>query len=331
MNLKIFTLILLLLFLIQNFCPCLAETWEEFANKGKSLVEAGSYGEAIIYLDKALEINPLDTDSLTYKGLALYNQGKYREAIEFFDMALKINPDLNKTYLYRQEAALSAMLEEAGSLTPLPENPATPVPEHPSNMPVDISIKIIEPEELYSPDFKWEGSTLHITGIAISDNAIAKVLIDGKEATVSNVREEYIPYVPSEGNSVQFEGESLLSLGNNKISIIAIDKSGEREEELFSAYREEDTVVVSGTPGEISLEIKKPLIPAGEEPWKTTEGRITVEGLVKADTGIGAFEIYTYTGNNEDNPDWREKGPHATGKKSYFFSQEVELKAGLNH
>ena len=52
---------------------------------------------------------------------------------------------------------------------------------------------------------------------------------------------------------------------------------------------------------------------------ETTEGRVTVEGIAKADNGLGAFEISSYIGSLNDNPDWTEKGPHAKGKTDIFL------------
>ena len=48
--------------------------------------------EAIQYHDRALAIDPSDTDALDSKGLALYNLDRSDEAIQLFDRALAIDP-----------------------------------------------------------------------------------------------------------------------------------------------------------------------------------------------------------------------------------------------
>ncbi len=50
--------------------------------------------EAIVYYDKALAIDPINTDTLTNKGLALAVLHKYNESIKYYDKALAIKPNL---------------------------------------------------------------------------------------------------------------------------------------------------------------------------------------------------------------------------------------------
>jgi tetratricopeptide (TPR) repeat protein len=53
------------------------------------------YEDAIVYLDKALAIDPnsVNVDALYNKGAALLDQGKNEEAIEYFDRVLAIEPN----------------------------------------------------------------------------------------------------------------------------------------------------------------------------------------------------------------------------------------------
>jgi tetratricopeptide (TPR) repeat protein len=53
--------------------------------KGRSLNELGNYSQAIIYLDKALEIDPKHIDALVFKSQALSNMGNYTGAKYYFD------------------------------------------------------------------------------------------------------------------------------------------------------------------------------------------------------------------------------------------------------
>jgi tetratricopeptide (TPR) repeat protein len=60
--------------------------------KGRSLNELGNYSQAIIYLDKALEIDPKHIDALVSKSQALSNMGNYTGAKYYFDKAFEIDP-----------------------------------------------------------------------------------------------------------------------------------------------------------------------------------------------------------------------------------------------
>ncbi|HSF51412.1 MAG TPA: tetratricopeptide repeat protein, partial [Nitrososphaeraceae archaeon] len=61
-------------------------------NQGLELDSQGRYEEAIVYYDKALELDPQDRNSLVYKGLALFYLGKYEEALSWYDKVLEILP-----------------------------------------------------------------------------------------------------------------------------------------------------------------------------------------------------------------------------------------------
>ncbi len=53
----------------------------------------GWYQEAIVYYDKALEINPIFAEALLYKGHAMNRLGRLEEAVACYDKALEINPE----------------------------------------------------------------------------------------------------------------------------------------------------------------------------------------------------------------------------------------------
>jgi tetratricopeptide (TPR) repeat protein len=75
-------------------------------SKGYDLLDSGRYQEAIPYFDRALAIDPNNTDALNGKGYALYGLGRYQEAISFFDKALAIDPD----YVYALNGKGNAFL-----------------------------------------------------------------------------------------------------------------------------------------------------------------------------------------------------------------------------
>lgn len=149
------------------------------------------------------------------------------------------------------------------------------------------------------------------------------------------------------------KGFSLHSLGRYEEALACYDKAMEINPDNFEIYLYKqitlaamvqnanttppDNTVTNNTVtnntqnNSLSIEIKKPLDLNQTKALETSDGKVTVEGVVQAGETLGAFEIYSYTGNNQDNPDWREKGPHAVGKTSFFFSQEINLQAGLNY
>jgi outer membrane protein assembly factor BamB len=83
----------------------------------------------------------------------------------------------------------------------------------------------------------------------------------------------------------------------------------------------------------ITIAIKKPLDLMSGKPVEVSDSKLTIEGIVNAGNRIGSFEISSYVGKMEGgkNPDWTEKGPRAVDKKEYFFTQDVNLKPGLNY
>jgi tetratricopeptide (TPR) repeat protein len=62
------------------------------SNIGWLLNELGNYSQAIIYLDKALEIDPKHIDAFVFKSQALSNMGNYTGAKYYFDKAFEIDP-----------------------------------------------------------------------------------------------------------------------------------------------------------------------------------------------------------------------------------------------
>jgi tetratricopeptide (TPR) repeat protein/tRNA A-37 threonylcarbamoyl transferase component Bud32 len=68
------------------------EDWE-WVFKGISLDSIGRHEEAIQCYDKALVLDPRNTDSWNNKGNSLHSLGRHEEAILCFDRALEIKPD----------------------------------------------------------------------------------------------------------------------------------------------------------------------------------------------------------------------------------------------
>jgi tetratricopeptide (TPR) repeat protein len=60
-----------------------------------TLGEMGHHKEALVYFDKALELNPSSYYALNAKGIALTSLGDYRQAVTTFDEALNANEHAN--------------------------------------------------------------------------------------------------------------------------------------------------------------------------------------------------------------------------------------------
>lgn len=98
----------------------------ELLQIGAELSQRGNYLNAILCYDKALEIDPFDSNILVNKGDALMNLGKYEEARQCYDKALEKNSNsclalYNKSCIIalqgETEESLS-LLERAISLDP---------------------------------------------------------------------------------------------------------------------------------------------------------------------------------------------------------------------
>ena len=63
------------------------------SNIGWSLNELGNYTQAIVYLEKALKIDPNHLDGLVFKAQALFNIGNYTGAKYYSDKAFEIDPE----------------------------------------------------------------------------------------------------------------------------------------------------------------------------------------------------------------------------------------------
>ena len=61
-------------------------------NKGLALSDLNKNDEAIKAYDKAIEINPQDSNAWDNKGNALYDLNKTDEAIKAYNKAIEINP-----------------------------------------------------------------------------------------------------------------------------------------------------------------------------------------------------------------------------------------------
>jgi len=73
----------------QAVAPTTKEGW---ISLGNSQMDAGSYAEAIIAYQRALELDPSNVDVRVDMGTCYRNLGQAEKALEIYDKALQINP-----------------------------------------------------------------------------------------------------------------------------------------------------------------------------------------------------------------------------------------------
>lgn len=81
-----------------------------FWKKSLALSDIGRDEEAIIMIDKVLDIDSTDKETYFNKGVMLYKLGKYQEAIEVFDKALEIDPQ-DADVINAKKTALSELVK----------------------------------------------------------------------------------------------------------------------------------------------------------------------------------------------------------------------------
>jgi len=83
---------------------------EVYSNLGRLLTYTGRPDEALVYLDKALELDSNYVSALVNKGVALARMGMLREALEYFDRATRLEPNNEKAWY--NEVLIHYMLGE---------------------------------------------------------------------------------------------------------------------------------------------------------------------------------------------------------------------------
>lgn len=81
-----------------------AKNAKDWFQKGYDAVEAKEYENAIIYYNKAIELNPDDAIAYNNRGCAKVDLKDYTGAIEDYNKAIQLNPDKDKAYRNRGDA-----------------------------------------------------------------------------------------------------------------------------------------------------------------------------------------------------------------------------------
>ena len=91
MKVKVFVITIISIFFWGG--SILAQTAEEWFNKGMAFIELGQYQDAISAFDKAIEINPKYANAWNNKGVALGRLGRYKEAKVCYDKAKELRKE----------------------------------------------------------------------------------------------------------------------------------------------------------------------------------------------------------------------------------------------
>ncbi|WP_458743631.1 tetratricopeptide repeat protein [Candidatus Nitrosocosmicus sp. T] len=94
-----------------------ATNQKELYENGILLHNQGKFAEALECYDKALAIDPQNSNILSNKGLSLHNQGKFAEALECYDKALAINSQ-DEFIIKRRDNTREILLHCKGSMEP---------------------------------------------------------------------------------------------------------------------------------------------------------------------------------------------------------------------
>lgn len=77
---------------------------EAYNNYGYALAQLGRYEEALVAINKSLELKPDSAAALDSKGFAYFGMGRYDEALKAFQDAIKQDPTIGEIYLHLGQA-----------------------------------------------------------------------------------------------------------------------------------------------------------------------------------------------------------------------------------
>ena len=114
-------------------------------------------------------------------------------------------------------------------------------------------IYLLEPEDLVEARnlvVEYEGSEVHITGIADDESGVSRIMVNGREAQLTPVEDEYMEKAEGLVKPLQFKADVLLTIGKNNIEIVAVDIMGNEITENYTLNRGADMGAVTPVKGE---------------------------------------------------------------------------------
>jgi len=70
----------------------------DYVKKGNIQLDLKNYKEALVLLNKAVEMDPENGEAIAYRGMAKLNLKDYKGAVTDFDAAIKLIPDYGEVY-----------------------------------------------------------------------------------------------------------------------------------------------------------------------------------------------------------------------------------------
>lgn len=117
---------------LSAFTTALAKDPENISyliQKGRCLLDLGRFEEGLLFLDRALWINPSDGITLMNKGIALYQLSRHDEAVKYFDLVTTYYPEHSAPWLMKSRIHLEkkiydvALMEIDQAIKLAPEDP----------------------------------------------------------------------------------------------------------------------------------------------------------------------------------------------------------------
>lgn len=200
--------------------------------KGKALFELQRHQESEVFFDRVLEIEPMNIDALTYKGKIRFNEGSYDLAISFFNQAIKT--DLNN---------LGTLNDIGDSYKMLGDNKSA-LFYFEKILNLESEYKDIEFRPIY--DKVLELNPSHLNALILKGNVL---LEEGKIKEGMKIFEKILSVEPSNVEGLAGKGRSLIKLGEIEKGMVLLEKTLQNDPQNINA--------LSGM-GMAMLELKMP-------------------------------------------------------------------------
>ena len=108
--------LIILLFILLIPVLALAQTAEDYYDRGVIKFEQGDYSGALKDFNKLIELNPNNAIAYYSRGVAKGKLGDYRGAIQDYNKAIELNPNHASTYVNRGLSKIGLGQKDSGCL-----------------------------------------------------------------------------------------------------------------------------------------------------------------------------------------------------------------------
>ena len=222
-----------------------------FNNRAFIYGKLGKYEDAISDASEAIRIDPRYATAYRHRGFAYLKQDKFQQAIEDCTEAIKLNPTYGRAYTtrgqayaaqgnrdlaladYRKALEIDKKKAEEEGVPALLAAIERPVDAQPPTL--EITRPVVVRGQGVRPSEKPAVNTSRVTvaGIVRDDAGVSEVRVNGEAARLD-----------AQGN---FSAEVLLKIGNNPITVVALDVKGNQTSRDFTVVRSEGESVTEPT------------------------------------------------------------------------------------